>query len=128
MQAIADRIVLCRLDEIPKPGSRGLSVACGDRTHDIFLVRTAAGVFGYLNSCPHTGAPLDWLPDQFLSLDQNHIQCAMHAALFSVHDGICVAGPCSGDALIPVPLVIDADAVYLLLREFCARRRSAGLP
>ncbi len=127
MQEHAEKIQLCRLGEIGVPGSRGLTVTCGDHLYDIFLVRTTDGVFGYLNTCPHTGAPLDWLPDQFLSADLAHIQCATHAALFNVHDGICIAGPCSGDALIPVPLVMDADAVYLLQREFCARQRPAGL-
>jgi nitrite reductase/ring-hydroxylating ferredoxin subunit len=121
MHATAGRILLCRLDELGLPGSRGLTVACSDRQHDIFLVRTTAGVFGYLNLCPHTGAPLDWTPDRFLSLDMSHIQCSTHAALFNVHDGLCIAGPCHGDALRPVPLVIEADVVYLQHRAFCER-------
>ena len=120
MQESVDQILLCRLDELQVPGSRGLSVACGDCLHDIFLVRCATGVFGYLNSCPHTGAPLDWVPDQFLSPDAAHIQCSTHAALFNLHNGVCIAGPCSGDALIPVPLIVNCGAVYLLRREFCS--------
>lgn len=125
MQQMADRIRLCSLEEIRLPGSRGMTVSCGNHVHDIFLVRNPAGLFGYLNSCPHTGAPLDWMPDQFLSMDASHIQCATHAALFNLHDGVCIAGPCSGEALVPVPLVVDAGVVYFLRHAFCARQRPA---
>ncbi|BAZ95304.1 uncharacterized protein FOKN1_2947 [Thiohalobacter thiocyanaticus] len=61
-------------------------------------------MYGYINRCPHAGSPLDWMPDQFLSLDQRHIQCATHAALFTLDGGECVAGPCVGDRLTPVAL------------------------
>lgn len=126
MSETSERLPLCRLDELDVPGSRGLTVTCDDRQYEIFLVRTGAGVFGYLNSCPHTGAPLDWMPDRFLSADLTHIQCAMHAALFNVQDGLCIAGPCHGEALTPVPLSVEAGVVYLLQHAFCDRLRPAG--
>jgi nitrite reductase/ring-hydroxylating ferredoxin subunit len=125
MQEKFDRILLCKLDQIRVPGSRGLTVACGDLLQDIFLVRSADGVYGYINSCPHTGAPLDWMPDQFLSLDEAYIQCSTHAALFNLHDGTCIAGPCSGDALKPIPLLVESGAVFMLLREFCSWQQPA---
>jgi nitrite reductase/ring-hydroxylating ferredoxin subunit len=126
MPEFTERLSLCRLDELDVPGSRGLTVTCGDRSYDIFLVRTDAGVFGYLNSCPHTGAPLDWMPDRFLNPDLTHIQCAMHAAVFNVQDGLCIAGPCHGDTLKAVPLSVEAGVVYFLQRAFCDRRDPAG--
>ena len=121
------RVFLCALQELPCHASRGFAVETPVGVQDIFVVRDNTRVCAYYNSCPHTGAPLDWMPDQFLSLDMAHIQCATHAALFNVHDGVCVAGPCRGDALIAVPLVSDADSVFLLQGEFCARLRAAGL-
>lgn len=106
-------IRLCRLDELPDPGSRGMSLTLGERQYDIFLVRRAEQVYGYLNRCPHTGAPLDWMPDRFLSIDQQHIQCAMHGALFRPEDGVCVAGPCAGDRLTPVPVAVESGDVVV---------------
>jgi len=126
MRESADRIPLCRLDEIRVPGCRGLTVTCDDGVHEILLVRSADGVFGYLNSCPHTGAPLDWVPGQFLNLDTTHIQCSTHAALFNFHDGVCIAGPCLGEALAQVPLLEDSGAVYLLQRKLLIRQPSNG--
>lgn len=112
-EAASAGTVVCRLDELQDPGSRGVSVCQGGRLHDVLIVRRGRQVFCYLNSCPHTGSPLDWMPDQFLSLDKHHIQCATHAALFRIEDGICIAGPCSGDALTPVPVVVADGEVIL---------------
>jgi len=111
----AIRTVVCRLDELADPGSKGLSIACSGRSFDVFVVREGAQVYGYVNSCPHTGGPLDWMPDQFLSLDNQFIQCATHAALFRLQDGVCVSGPCAGGRLATVPAEIESGAVVLLL-------------
>ena len=78
-------------------------------------MRKNSRLFAYRNSCPHTGGPLDWLPDQFLDIDGELIQCATHDALFRIEDGRCIAGPCAGKALIPVSVEISNDEVFLLL-------------
>jgi nitrite reductase/ring-hydroxylating ferredoxin subunit len=72
-------------------------------------------VVAYRNSCPHTGGPLDWVPDQFLNLDGDLIQCATHDALFRIEDGVCVKGPCVGRSLTAVPVVIEAQQVSVVL-------------
>jgi nitrite reductase/ring-hydroxylating ferredoxin subunit len=104
---------LCRLDELEEGGSRGLTASWGGRMHDIFVVRMKGTVYAYTNSCPHTGSPLDWLPDQFLSLDRQHIQCATHAALFRIEDGFCISGPCSGQSLTSLAVTVRHGEVYL---------------
>lgn len=78
---------------------------------DVFLVRKAGQIHGYLNQCPHTGGPLDWIPNQFLDLDRRWIQCATHDALFRIHDGVCVSGPCSGKSLTAVDLRLQDGSV-----------------
>ena len=105
--------VICRFAELEDPGSRGAAVTIAGQLQDIFIVRRGGDVYGYLNSCPHTGAPLDWTPDRFLDLDGEHIQCAMHAAVFRIEDGGCIAGPCKGDRLTPVAVKVEAGIVYL---------------
>ena len=109
----ASSAVVCRLEDIEDPGSKGMTVSIAGQLQDIFIVRRGDSVFGYLNSCPHTGGPLDWTPDRFLDLDGRHIQCAMHAALFRIEDGRCIAGPCNGDRLTPVPVKLEAGVVHL---------------
>jgi nitrite reductase/ring-hydroxylating ferredoxin subunit len=113
MSETAGRL-LCRLAEIPDPGSRGFEIdGCpGDRA--IFLVRRGDVVAAYVNSCPHTGGPLDWVEHQFLDIERRHILCATHGALFRFEDGHCLAGPCKGKSLTPVAIAVTAGEVRLV--------------
>ena len=108
------RYLLFRLDELADPGSKGSLADLGDSVHEILVVRRNNRVYGYINSCPHTGGPLDWMSGRFLSFDKRHIQCATHDALFRLDDGMCVAGPCAGDHLTAVQLQVETGNVYLL--------------
>lgn len=78
-----------------------------------FVVRHEGGVSAYLNRCPHTGAPLNWLPDQFLDYEQKHIICSLHGALFRSADGFCIAGPCHGQSLTQVPVIVEDGQVLV---------------
>jgi nitrite reductase/ring-hydroxylating ferredoxin subunit len=82
---------------------------------DLLVVRRGNRVYGYRNSCPHTGGPLDWVSGEFLDLERKYIQCATHAALFRITDGVCVYGPCAGGQLTPVPLVVQDGDVNLIV-------------
>ncbi len=105
---------LCALDTLSEGGSRGFSVATTFGARDIFLIRKDGRVLGYINSCPHTGGPLDWVPDHFLDLDGKLIQCATHDARFRIDDGLCVSGPCSGTSLTPVLVEVFDNEVFLV--------------
>jgi nitrite reductase/ring-hydroxylating ferredoxin subunit len=102
---------LCRLDDIPEPGSRGFRIGSGSETRALFVVRRGGRVFAYENSCPHTGSPLDWVPDRFLDLERRHILCATHGALFRIEDGYCLAGPCAGKSLKSVSITVKSGCV-----------------
>jgi nitrite reductase/ring-hydroxylating ferredoxin subunit len=104
-----NRTPLCRLDELADPGGRGFAV----EGQEIFVVRRGRLVAAYVNSCPHTGGPLDWVEDQFLDFGRQHILCATHGALFRIADGHCLAGPCKGKALTPVAITVAAGEVRL---------------
>ncbi len=103
--------VLCALEDIEDGEAKGFSLADG---RDIFVVREGEAAYGYLNSCPHQGTPLDWTPDKFISDDTGQILCATHGALFEIADGACISGPCMGDRLSPVPLRVEADGSVML--------------
>ncbi len=108
-----NELELCALESVAVGASKGLTVQTREGLRDVFVVRTADGVFAYMNSCPHTGGPLDWVPDKFLNLDGDLIQCATHDALFRIEDGYCVAGPCSGQRLEALTLVVRDGRVYM---------------
>jgi nitrite reductase/ring-hydroxylating ferredoxin subunit len=106
------RRLLCRIDDIPEGGSRGFPPAPGGFT-GLFAVRHHGRILVYVNSCPHLGVSLDWMPDRFLSADRSLIVCATHGAEFAIADGICLRGPCFGDRLEPVPVELKDGAVLV---------------
>ncbi len=105
--------VLCRLDEIPEPGAKGMSVGSGASRRDIFVVRAQGRLQGFVNSCPHVGTPLDFLPDRFLTRDGTQILCSTHGARFEIATGRCVAGPCRGRFLQPLPVKVNKGLILL---------------
>ncbi len=106
-----NRFFLCNLDEIADPGSRGF-VFPGLEKGRLVLVNKDGKLTAFLNSCPHTGAPMEWKPDQFLDNDNAFIQCALHGALFDTQNGECLRGPCVGAFLKREMLHIDGQAIY----------------
>ncbi len=104
-------IPLCQTQDISDPGSKSFEIEQGRKTVSVFVVHMNGAFHGYINSCPHTGVNLDWQQDQFLDMDNMYIQCSTHDALFEIDTGACIAGPCVGDTLQPVDLVIEQGLI-----------------
>lgn len=88
-------IALCHSNDIANDSGMGFEVD----GLQLFAIKKRGQVFVYHNRCPHLGLPLNWLPDQFLDIDKELIQCSSHGALFRIDNGQCVMGPCSGQYL-----------------------------
>lgn len=108
-----DKQRLCSFSEIANQCAKGFTVELDGKEIDIFLVRAGAEVFGYVNSCPHTGVNLNWMPDEFMDITGKLIQCSTHGALFLIEDGYCCYGPCAGASLQPVRLLINEGEIFL---------------
>jgi len=106
---------LCALDELDETDSRGFVISDVTPERNIFIVHSHNKVVGYENRCPHTLISLDWSPDQFLDYAKDYIQCANHGALFKIHDGKCIYGPCTGQSLQSVELKVEDNVVFALL-------------
>ena len=107
------RKVLCKLTDIDDGGSKGFEIGVGDTQIELFVARKGNCIYAYENSCPHTGGPLDWTPDQFIDKESGHILCATHGAIFSLQTGQCLAGPCSGDWLRALSVSLDGNEIFL---------------
>lgn len=106
---------ICKLSELPDPGARQLRISDDADALEIFAVRSGDTIRAYVNRCPHTGAPLNWMPDRFLDESGERIICALHAALFRIDDGSCVSGPCAGAGLSALTVELRDDEVYVTL-------------
>ncbi|MDH3326416.1 MAG: Rieske 2Fe-2S domain-containing protein [Gammaproteobacteria bacterium] len=125
-------LFLCYIKDIPVDGCKGFTLSDDlssdlsntlpdnlpnkkdNNRQDIFIVNRNGNYFGYKNSCPHTGANLNWQPDIFMDYDNFYIQCSLHAARFEVESGYCVWGPCVNQSLQKRKLKIDGKKIYLV--------------
>ncbi len=106
------RRTLCRVTDIPDSGAKGFPGADGAFT-GLIVVRQGDQIYVYENACPHIGTPLDWTPDRFLSADGRHLICATHGAEFTIDTGECISGPCRGDHLTPINVVVQDGLIHI---------------
>lgn len=104
---------LCRVEEVPEGGGRGFRFGSGPDLSAIFVVKKAGALYAYVNSCPHVGTPLNFLPDRFFDRGAEHLLCTTHGALFRVEDGHCLDGPCAGKRLTPVAIRVEEGEIVL---------------
>lgn len=110
--------VLCRIEDLPDGGARGFPGPPGAFT-GLFAVRRGDAVWVYVNACPHIGLPLEPVPDRFLDRLGQRIVCSAHGARFRVEDGLCLSGPCLGEALEAVPARVEGGAVIVPAAAGC---------
>ncbi|ORU90543.1 MAG: ferredoxin [Cycloclasticus sp. symbiont of Poecilosclerida sp. M] len=114
-----DYILIPDVDSVEPLTSKAFTVAREKHANtEGFLVREEEdALFAYTNSCPHTGAPLNWTPDQFLTTSRRYIQCSVHGAMFKMNDGECFSGPCIGKFLKPLRVKEQGGKFYLAYSE-----------
>ncbi len=108
-------VQLCNHDEVPDPGSKGFIVTVNEQEVRLFIVKSKHNVYAYINSCPHTLGPLDWMPDNFLDEDKKYIMCANHGAMFQIEDGFCIYGPCKSQSLKQLECIIKDNKIVVLI-------------
>ncbi len=101
------------LVDLDDPGARGFRFGAEGRPREGFVVRRGQQAWAWLNVCPHAGRQLNWKPDAFLTRDGSRIMCSAHGATFEPDTGLCVAGPCPGRRLTPIPCEVVAGEVIV---------------
>jgi nitrite reductase/ring-hydroxylating ferredoxin subunit len=104
---------LCALGDIADPGSKGFMFRQGEALFLGFVVRRGVTATGFVDRCPHAGLPLAMAPDRYLTREGDLILCSSHGALFRTSDGVCVGGPCAGQALRAWAVSVEGDGVVV---------------
>ena len=107
--------ILKHIDQLGELEARAFDLSPPDEEKRVLLVKKNKTIYCYRNSCPHTGAPLNWYGDRFFDSEKKYLQCALHGALFRVEDGYCVAGPCSGQSLVSIPVNVITGRLHICL-------------
>ncbi|RNF85947.1 Rieske (2Fe-2S) protein [Montanilutibacter psychrotolerans] len=104
---------LALLEHLADGGFAEAEALLGNDAESLLLYRDGDTVRAWLNVCPHAGRRLDWAPGQFLKSRDGLLVCAAHGASFELQNGLCTAGPCRGESLRAVPVVVRDGAVFL---------------
>lgn len=107
---------LCHIRDVPEGSSRGFDPR-GIGQDTVLVVRKGERLHAYADSCPHHQTPMAWRKDHYLNAAGDRIVCAAHGALFDIDTGQCTLGPCLGDFLTPVPLILQADGEVHIAEE-----------
>jgi len=86
-----------------KSGSENISV--------IITVQNGV-IVAYKNKCPHNWSALDMASSDINSVCKQYIQCSSHFAQFNKSDGYCVYGPCIGQSLFKLDIVVENGLIY----------------
>jgi nitrite reductase/ring-hydroxylating ferredoxin subunit len=92
---------------------------------EALVVRDQGGApRAYLNRCMHLPIPLSFgrpralalyeASHEFLTRDNQALECKTHGARYHLDDGMCFEGPCVGRALLAIELVVENDELYLI--------------
>lgn len=82
----------------------------------VLLVRSGAGLRGFVNACPHQYLPLDHRGGRVLSADGTTLRCTNHGAGFDAATGAGVEGLGLGCALAEIPLAERGGRIYVAER------------
>ncbi len=115
---MSELIKIAEVNSLSAPQCRTLDIPIQNVVHngkiDILLVCYGDNqLVAYLNQCPHTGVNLNWQQDQCFDFEQRYLACSLHGALFQPEDGVCIYGPCRGQSLQSVPLIIEAGGIFI---------------
>lgn len=105
--------VIARAEEV-QPGSvKKFWLICEKHRVDAFLINDQGNFHAYVNRCRHMTTPLDFIRDRFFSEDGQYLMCYTHGALYKPATGMCVFGPCKGEALYRLPVRVDRGEVLV---------------
>lgn len=112
MRFMSELYAVCRTADIGEGQVVGFVLAKaqatgGPRPWPILVTRKGNHFYGFENACPHQGVPLDRAPGEFLDPEGNFLQCGQHRARFDPDTGYCFIGPCQGQRLTSVKVVVD---------------------
>jgi nitrite reductase/ring-hydroxylating ferredoxin subunit len=105
--------IVAKVDELPPGRVKKFWLVCDKYRVDAFLVNDQGSFHAYVNRCRHMPTPLDFMRDQFLSEDRQHLMCYTHGALYEPATGLCIAGPCKGELLYRLPVRVDRGDVLV---------------
>jgi nitrite reductase/ring-hydroxylating ferredoxin subunit len=98
--------VLARLADLPDPCAIVVEAESNGMVVSLILTRKGDRIAAFRNRCPHAGYPLQRADGRVVVQEGRYIVCGAHGASFTLDEGQCAGGPCNGDPLERVAVVV----------------------
>jgi nitrite reductase/ring-hydroxylating ferredoxin subunit len=110
--------MICKLAEIEDVKEdiwHEFSLQVDQNLYSIMLIKKQDQYLGFKNSCPHQGRRMDYASGKFLISESGNIICPAHGAEFQADDGLCIGGPCLGQALESIKIKTNDDSIFAII-------------
>lgn len=109
--------IVGRITEVLPGTTKKFRLRCGGRTVEALLLNYEGSLFAYVNRCCHIPISMDWVDNQFFTVDKRYLICANHGATYEPTTGECVWGPCFGAFLQEIPIEVSDGKVLAICPE-----------
>lgn len=103
-------LALARVDELADPCAVVVPVE-GEAFATLIVTRSGAQISAFRNRCPHAAYPLQRADGRIVVQEGRYLVCGAHGASFTLTEGSCAGGPCNGDGLERVPVIVRDGVV-----------------
>lgn len=111
---MSELIKIFKISHLAVAQCQTLDISYQDSTLEIILACYSVNkIVAYINQCPHTGVNLNWQQNQCFDFTQRYLACSLHGALFEPKNGLCIHGPCIGQYLTPIGLIIKDGDIFI---------------
>lgn len=105
-------VALARREDVPDAGAVVVYAGEGDQRVSLILTRQGDVIACFRNRCAHANYPLQRADGRIVVQEARYLVCAAHGASYALSDGACAGGPCNGDGLERIAIVLK-DGVVL---------------
>jgi nitrite reductase/ring-hydroxylating ferredoxin subunit len=105
-------VALARRDDIPDAAAIVVHAGEGDARVSLVLTRQGEAISCFRNRCAHANYPLQRADGRIVVQDGRYLVCGAHGASYTLADGACAGGPCNGDGLERVAIVLRDGVVF----------------
>jgi nitrite reductase/ring-hydroxylating ferredoxin subunit len=105
-------VALARLQDIPNTSAVVVYVGEGDAPVSLILTRQGEAIACFRNRCAHANYPLQRADGRIVVQEGRYLVCAAHGASYTLSDGACAGGPCNGDGLERIAIVVRDGVVF----------------
>jgi nitrite reductase/ring-hydroxylating ferredoxin subunit len=105
-------VALAQCGDVPDAGAIVVYAGEGDARVSLILTRRGESVACFRNRCAHANYPLQRADGRIVVQEARYLVCAAHGASYTLDEGACAGGPCNGEGLERVAIVVRDGVVF----------------